>query len=130
LARQKRQPGDFYYAEPTDPTHTHVVIEMEDGVRLEFNDPRRFGYMDLIAEAELDTHPFFKAMGPEPLGNHVSRAVSEQARSRRQESADQSGAAGSACRRGSWQHLRCRSFASRRHRAGKTGGQHLGAAFG
>ena len=66
----KQQPGDFYYAEPTDPTHTHVVIDMEDGAKLEFNDPRRFGYMDLIPEAELETHPFFKAMGPEPLGNH------------------------------------------------------------
>jgi formamidopyrimidine-DNA glycosylase len=66
----KKQPGDFYYAEPPDPTHTHVVIEMEQGARLEFNDPRRFGYMDLIAESELETHPFFKGMGPEPLGNH------------------------------------------------------------
>jgi formamidopyrimidine-DNA glycosylase len=65
----KKQPGDFYYAEPTDPAHTHVEIDMEEGARLEFNDPRRFGYMDLIAESELDTHPFFKAMGPEPLGN-------------------------------------------------------------
>jgi formamidopyrimidine-DNA glycosylase len=66
----KQQPGDFYYAEPTNPTHTHVVLEMEEGARLEFNDPRRFGYMDLIAESELEAHPFFKAMGPEPLGNH------------------------------------------------------------
>jgi formamidopyrimidine-DNA glycosylase len=65
----KKQPGDFYYAEPTDPTHTHVVIEIEDGARLEFNDPRRFGYMDLIAADAFDTHPFFKGMGPEPLGN-------------------------------------------------------------
>ena len=68
----KQQPGDFYYAEPTDPTHTHVVLEMEDGAKLEFNDPRRFGYMDLIAEGELESHPFFKAMGPEPLGNHFN----------------------------------------------------------
>jgi len=65
----KRQPGDFYYSEPPDPTHTHVVIEMEQGARLEFNDPRRFGYMDLIAEDALDRHPWFKGMGPEPLGN-------------------------------------------------------------
>ena len=65
----KRQPGDFYYAEPPDPTHTHVLIETEEGARLEFNDPRRFGYMDLIAEDALAAHPWFKAMGPEPLGN-------------------------------------------------------------
>jgi formamidopyrimidine-DNA glycosylase len=68
----RKQPGDFYYAEPPDPTHTHVVVEMEDGKRLEFNDPRRFGYMDLIPEKELDTHPFFKGMGPEPLGNEFN----------------------------------------------------------
>jgi formamidopyrimidine-DNA glycosylase len=65
----KRQPGDFYYAEPTNPTHTHVVVDMEEGARLEFNDPRRFGYMDLIAEDALDAHPWFKGIGPEPLGN-------------------------------------------------------------
>jgi formamidopyrimidine-DNA glycosylase len=65
----KQQPGDFYYAEPPDPTHTHVVVEMEDGGRLEFNDPRRFGYMDLIKESELEAHPWFKGLGPEPLSN-------------------------------------------------------------
>src|SRR5215467_5868484 len=37
----KQQPGDFYYSEPPDPTHTHVIIDMESGKRLEFNDPRR-----------------------------------------------------------------------------------------
>jgi formamidopyrimidine-DNA glycosylase len=65
----KQQPGDFYYSEPPDPAHTHVVIDMEEGARLEFNDPRRFGYMDLIAESALDAHPWFKGLGPEPLGN-------------------------------------------------------------
>jgi formamidopyrimidine-DNA glycosylase len=65
----KKQPGDFYYSEPPDPAHTHVIIETDEGARIEFNDPRRFGYMDLIAESELETHPFFKDMGPEPLGN-------------------------------------------------------------
>lgn len=65
----KKQPGDFYYSEPPDPTHTHVIIDMDSGARLEFNDPRRFGYMDLIKEAELDAHPWFKGLGPEPLGN-------------------------------------------------------------
>lgn len=79
----KQQPGDFYYAEPTDPTHTHVVIDMEDGAKLEFNDPRRFGYMDLIPETELETHPFFKAMGPEPLGNHFHEPYLKSARAKK-----------------------------------------------
>jgi formamidopyrimidine-DNA glycosylase len=69
---QEHQPGDFYYAEPPDPAHTHVVLETDLGVRVEFNDPRRFGYMDLIARDALDAHPWFKNLGPEPLGNAFS----------------------------------------------------------
>ena len=64
-----KQPGDFYYSEPPDRAHTHVIIDMESGVRLEFNDPRRFGYMNLIGADALEAHPWFKGMGPEPLGN-------------------------------------------------------------
>lgn len=75
----KRQPGDFYYAEPPDPAHTHVVIEIEKGARLEFNDPRRFGYMDLIAGDNLDAHPFFKDLGPEPLGNEFNEPYLKRA---------------------------------------------------
>ncbi len=67
-----RQPGDLYYAESPDPLHTHVIVEIEGGVRLEFNDPRRFGYMDLIARDAFDAHPWFKGLGPEPLGNAFS----------------------------------------------------------
>jgi len=62
------QPGDFYYAAPPDPLHTHVVLETDHGRALEFNDPRRFGYMDLIPAADLAAHPYFARMGPEPLG--------------------------------------------------------------
>ncbi|MEZ5994445.1 MAG: bifunctional DNA-formamidopyrimidine glycosylase/DNA-(apurinic or apyrimidinic site) lyase [Hyphomonadaceae bacterium] len=68
----ERQPGDFYYSEPPDPAHTHVIVEVEGGPRLEFNDPRRFGYMDLIAREAFDAHPWFKGLGPEPLGNGFS----------------------------------------------------------
>ncbi len=64
------QPGDFYYAEPPNPAHTHVLIETDSGKRLEFNDPRRFGYMDLLPADGLETHPWFKGLGPEPLSNH------------------------------------------------------------
>jgi formamidopyrimidine-DNA glycosylase len=65
----RRQPGDFYYSAPPDPAHTHVVFETDAGGRVEYNDPRRFGYMDLIPSAGLDTHKMFKGLGPEPLGN-------------------------------------------------------------
>lgn len=42
---------------------------MGSGARVIYNDPRRFGYMDLSAEAELETNKHFAALGVEPLGN-------------------------------------------------------------
>jgi formamidopyrimidine-DNA glycosylase len=62
------RPGGFIYASPRDPKHDHVVFETEAGGRIVYSDPRRFGFMDLIPTAELDQHPWFKGMGPEPLG--------------------------------------------------------------
>jgi len=49
--------------------HDHIIFTTEDGDRVRFCDPRRFGYMDLIAGADLDNHAYFRDIGPEPLGN-------------------------------------------------------------
>ncbi|TWB38059.1 bifunctional DNA-formamidopyrimidine glycosylase/DNA-(apurinic or apyrimidinic site) lyase [Nitrospirillum pindoramense] len=49
--------------------HDHVVMETDDGAVVTFNDPRRFGLMDLIAEGQVDSHPLLAKLGPEPLGN-------------------------------------------------------------
>ena len=61
-------PGEFALAAPADPRHAHIVFETDDGARLTYFDPRRFGYMDLIDTETLPRHPRFAAMGPEPLG--------------------------------------------------------------
>src|SRR5919109_3083651 len=47
--------------------HDHVVFEMSSGAIVTFNDPRRFGFMDLVADDELATHPVLSTLGPEPL---------------------------------------------------------------
>ncbi len=49
--------------------HDHVVFHMAGGARVTFNDPRRFGAMDLVATAALDAHWLLARLGPEPLGN-------------------------------------------------------------
>jgi formamidopyrimidine-DNA glycosylase len=64
----RARPGDFHYAAARDPKHDHVIFETEAGGRITYSDPRRFGFMDLIPSEALDQHPWFKAMGPEPLG--------------------------------------------------------------
>jgi formamidopyrimidine-DNA glycosylase len=71
-AARPSEPGAFYYAGEPNPAHTHVFMDTEAGARIEYNDPRRFGFMLMIETAKLDQHPLFKGMGPEPLGNGFS----------------------------------------------------------
>ncbi len=52
--------------------HDHVVLTNDQGLRTVFNDPRRFGAMDLISTDQADTHPLLAKLGPEPLGNDFS----------------------------------------------------------
>lgn len=60
---------------PAPEKHDHVEIETDDGTVLRFNDPRRFGLMALVAERDLDRHPWFRALGPEPLADDFDGAV-------------------------------------------------------
>ncbi|MDP4990706.1 MAG: DNA-formamidopyrimidine glycosylase, partial [Marivita lacus] len=61
--------GQFVRDHPAPEKHDHVVFEMENGARITFNDPRRFGAMDLFTTADGDSHPLLATIGPEPLGN-------------------------------------------------------------
>jgi formamidopyrimidine-DNA glycosylase len=62
----------FAHVHPTPEKHDHVVLHMENGARITFNDPRRFGAMDLLATATAEQHKLLAALGPEPLGNEFS----------------------------------------------------------
>ncbi len=63
------QVGVFHHALGTPEKHDHVILDMEGGARLTFNDARRFGAMDLWPTAGLAAHRLLAALGPEPLGN-------------------------------------------------------------
>lgn len=47
--------------------HDHVAFVMSSGQTVLFNDPRRFGFMDLSERGQLDAYPALSKMGPEPL---------------------------------------------------------------
>jgi formamidopyrimidine-DNA glycosylase len=47
--------------------HEHLVLATDDGWRVGFVDPRRFGSIDLVATAAEDAHRFLAGLGPEPL---------------------------------------------------------------
>lgn len=61
--------GEFHHALPATEKHDHVILDMEGGARVVFNDARRFGMMDLWPTAKLEMHPLLADLGPEPLGN-------------------------------------------------------------
>src|ERR1700735_607057 len=63
------KPGQFHHPRSEDRAHDHVVFHMSSGAAVVFNDPRRFGYMKIIARKALDEEPLLKGLGPEPLGN-------------------------------------------------------------
>jgi formamidopyrimidine-DNA glycosylase len=64
IDRNRKQPSTSTGAS-RDP-HDHVVFALSNGVTVTFNDPRRFGVMDLFG-AGLASHQSLAALGPEPL---------------------------------------------------------------
>lgn len=75
------QIGVFEEPAPIAGKHEHMslcaVTPTSTGdatTRIGFADARRFGFMGLIASDAVEAHPWFAAMGPEPLGNGFSAA--------------------------------------------------------
>src|SRR5688572_15770282 len=52
--------GEYEYETASDDRHLHAVFDMEGGSRVSYSDPRRFGYMLLVPEAELQDHPLMR----------------------------------------------------------------------
>jgi formamidopyrimidine-DNA glycosylase len=68
-------PGEFQHARGKDAAHDHVLFRMSSGADIVFNDPRRFGYMKVIARDAIESEPLLKGLGPEPLGNEFDAAM-------------------------------------------------------
>jgi formamidopyrimidine-DNA glycosylase len=73
------RPGDFYETVADAPKHEHVVFMTDEETRVAYSDPRRFGFMDLIDTDAVADHPWFKGMGPEPLGPDFTNRTLEDA---------------------------------------------------
>ena len=71
--------GEFYFEEAAGDNgrgpHDHVVFSLEDGTRIVYTDPRRFGMMDLFSESQAGDHRLLKDIGVEPLGNALNGAL-------------------------------------------------------
>jgi len=58
----------------TETLHEHLVLETDDGWRVGFVDPRRFGSIDLVRTDQEDQHKLLMGLGPEPLDDGFSAA--------------------------------------------------------
>jgi formamidopyrimidine-DNA glycosylase len=64
--------------------HDHVVLTLDDGTVVRFNDPRRFGLLDYIARGQEGAHKLLAGLGPEPLepgfdAGYLNRALAGKA---------------------------------------------------
>ena len=64
--------GNYFYESSKLANHDHVIFELNDGTIITYNDPRRFGAMDLAKTDDLKNHKFLEKLGPEPLGNNFN----------------------------------------------------------
>jgi formamidopyrimidine-DNA glycosylase len=71
--------GAFHHGAGTASTHDHVVFQMSSGATITFNDPRRFGLMELVPTETLQSHRVFSRLGPEPLDDTFDAARLAQA---------------------------------------------------
>ncbi|MEN9894263.1 MAG: hypothetical protein RIR97_115 [Pseudomonadota bacterium] len=71
------QPGTFHHPRSKDEKHDHVIFHLQGSTgaaRVIYNDPRRFGFMDLTSRESLADQPYLKDLGPEPTGNMLDAA--------------------------------------------------------
>lgn len=69
-----RRLGEYTHDRGQQAKHDHLVFMISGGAVVTYNDARRFGYMTLIAEKELEHDAFFKGLGVEPLSDDLTAA--------------------------------------------------------
>jgi formamidopyrimidine-DNA glycosylase len=74
-AEEQTSPGAFHFARSKNVVHDHVVLRLSGGARVTYNDPRRFGFMQLEKTADLPIHPLFSRLGVEPLDSEFDAAA-------------------------------------------------------
>ncbi|WP_034853713.1 bifunctional DNA-formamidopyrimidine glycosylase/DNA-(apurinic or apyrimidinic site) lyase [Sinorhizobium sojae] len=70
-------PGAFHHPRGKDEKHDHVIFHLDaqaGPARVIYNDPRRFGFMDLASRDTIADHAFFRGLGEEPTGNALDAA--------------------------------------------------------
>lgn len=88
VLRAGREQGRRSYYDDVErlEAHDHVVFDMTNGHVVVFNDPRRFGFILLLAPDDVATHRALSRLGPEPLARGFDPAVLARELARRKTS--------------------------------------------
>ena len=66
--------GTFHHNTNHSQKHDHFILHLKDNHQLTFNDPRRFGVIDLLKTENLELSGMLSQIGPEPLSNSFNEA--------------------------------------------------------
>ena len=66
--------GTFHHNTTQSQKHDHFILHLKDNHQLTFNDPRRFGVIDLLRTETLELSSMLSQIGPEPLSNRFNEA--------------------------------------------------------
>ena len=66
--------GTFHRNTTHSQKHDHFILHLKDNHQLTFNDPRRFGVIDLLKTENLELSGMLSQIGPEPLSNSFNEA--------------------------------------------------------
>ena len=66
--------GNFHHNKIQSQKHDHFILHLKDDHQLTFNDPRRFGVIDLLKTENLELSDMLSQIGPEPLSNSFNEA--------------------------------------------------------
>ena len=119
-------PGDFHHERGKLSAHDHVVFHMSTGAMVTFNDPRRFGFMKLVARDELEPASADRGARPRAARQCIRRRDAGRGL-RGQEDQPEGRAVGPEGRRGARQHLCLRGAAPRASVAEAAGLDHRDA---
>lgn len=53
--------------------HDHFILELNKSSIIIFNDPRRFGFIDLIHKKNTENHKYLRNLGPEPFDKNFDK---------------------------------------------------------
>ncbi len=69
-SRKTKYKTSFYYNinEDKDKKHDHIIFDLSSNQKLIYNDVRKFGFIKIIKQVNLDQNVHLKHLGPEPLG--------------------------------------------------------------